>query len=488
MINRYMLLLLTLIIIISSAYATDVYSRINFDYQYGSNPDDLEVKMFKCEDSSCEEGKVNTIPTQIYTSDSKSACFKNLNKNQMDNCMNNYAISGDKAPSSGMVVKLSNAQSGPQQYYLVTVSAKDDTYATKHIRIQFNTNFNDYDYITNDFDFTLNKVFQPKANIQSFFVDNLENPKLPIQVNVEAGMSSTVCSGFNYATDYFKPQFSSGYSDYSAKTDIILEIIDKETGSIIDQSSKVVDIEASTCTGFHQFEWTPPSQYEDKEIEFKVRTNIIDDQAFQPREDRDSKVVTIYPEDLTNACYVNGNNLVVANTDTRFPQVGEFEITQGENAYLSFEAEAFQSQDKDGDDLQYIDYRVQIDVEGTQIIDEVVSSNSGIYEKNIKQELSQFSEGEYEVRAKLTPVGSEKCSQSEDSTLTTLIDIIEEPEPPQEPDNNPTLNTPDELNGGENNQVQGTISANDQEDGDLTDDISCSTSSSRISVDDSNGQ
>ncbi len=74
-------------------------------------------------------------------------------------------------------------------------------------------------------------------------------------------------------------------------------------------------------------------------------------------------------------------------------------------------------------------------------------------------------------------------NQVSKTTNVRFSEIVKE-----EPNNDPTLNSPDVLNGAENNQVSGSISAIDQEDGDLTDEISCSTSSSRISVDDSNGQ
>ncbi|MCH8519189.1 MAG: hypothetical protein LAT82_00350, partial [Nanoarchaeota archaeon] len=53
--------------------------------------------------------------------------------------------------------------------------------------------------------------------------------------------------------------------------------------------------------------------------------------------------------------------------------------------------------------------------------------------------------------------------------------------------NPPVLNTPNSLNGGTNQQVQGTISANDVEDGDLTNQIICTTTSSAINVDANQG-
>ena len=484
MTNKIIFIIIMLFMAFQGVYATDVYSGLDFNYEFGSFPQNLEVKVYKCQDSSCSEGKVSQIQTVLYSKDSKSACFKDLTEQQMNNCMNNYKISGDKAPAQGAVVKLTGVTPNTNEYYLVVVSAKDDTYITEHIRHSLNTEFEDYDYYSDFFSRTLTKVFRPKANIQSFYVDNLENPQLPIQVNVEAGMSTTVCSAFNYATNYFKPQFSPGYSDYAAKTDITLEVIDVDTGNVLAQNTKRMNIEASTCSGFHTFEWTPPQQYEDKEIEFKVRTNVVDNQAYLPREDRDSKVVTIYPEDLTNACWVNGNNLVVANKDTRNPQVGDFEITIGEDGFLLFEAEALQSIDKDGNNLRHINYRAQISIDGVEIINEVVTSNSGVYKKNIKEELRQFSEGEYEVRAILTPIGV-GCSQSETSTLTTLVDLVEQDI--STPDTPPVLNTPSVLNGGLNQQVSGIISASDLEDGDLTNQISCISSSSRITLTDNNG-
>ncbi|MCH8520070.1 MAG: hypothetical protein LAT82_04930, partial [Nanoarchaeota archaeon] len=477
MVKKMMFGLLLFIVTLNLGYSTDMFVEYNFNYEFGTNSQNVEVLVFKCQDSTCRTGRVTQIPTQIFQKQAANQCFRDLSQSQMNNCMSNYAISGNKAPSNGMVIKLTDVQPSQAQNYLVALSVRGDTFVTVHDRVFFTTQFPDYDYSNSPLSITFTKVQRPKANIQSFYVENMNNRDLPIQVNVRAGMSSTVCSAFAYATNYHKPQFSNGYSDYAAKTDISLQVIDRVTGNVVASDTKTMNIEASTCSGFHTFEWTPPSNFENREVEFRVTTDIVDDQAHLPRRDQDSKIVTIYPENLTDACWVVGNNLVVANRDTTNPQVGDFVITIGEDAFLSFEALAYKSRNQDGSNLQFIDYRVRIRVDGIQIVNEVVTSNSGLYKKNIKEQLRQFTPGEVEVVVLLDPIG-EGCSRSERTTLTTRVDLIN----PPITNNPPVLSTPSSLNGGTNQQVQGPISANDIEDGDLTNQIICTSTSSSINV------
>lgn len=254
-------------LVLSASFAADFYVEYNFNYEFGSNSDNVQVKVFKCQDSTCREDRVQEITAQLFRQSARTSCFGDLSLNQMNNCMNNHRISGDKAPSQGVIVKLTDVTPGPRNYYYLVFSVRGDTFLIPYHKTWVQTQFSDYDYASNTLNVDFTKSVRPKANIQSFFVENANNRDLPIQVNIQAGMSSTVCSGFvDISGDLKRPQFDSGYSDYAAKTDISLQVIDRVTGNIVASDTKRMDIEASTCTGFHTFEWTPPSSFENREI------------------------------------------------------------------------------------------------------------------------------------------------------------------------------------------------------------------------------
>ena len=444
MVKNSALVLLAFLMAVTISFGADVYAKIDFDYEYGSNSEDVQVKVFKCQDSSCTSGKVTQISTEIYSSSAKSACFKNYNQAQMNSCMDGYKISGNKAPSSGMVVKFSNADAtGNQQNYLVTASVKGDTFVTTHTRVWFSNTFTDYNYLTNDVDVEFTKVVRPRAEILQFQVKNLDNPSLPIQVNVEAGMRTTVCSAFVYDTQYHKPGFANGYSDYSAKTKITLEVVDPDTDSIIATRSKNVDIEAGHCTATHEFSWTPPAQYEREEVMFRVRTEITDDQAYEPRDDVQTKTVTVYPEDLTNACWVIADNVLIANDNPIVFNTSNLHITLGNDSYLSFDVESYKSLNQAGTNLVHNDYRVKVEFNDTEIINELVTSNAPTYYRDITHLVSSFEPGEYVVTVTVTPANN-GCSIRTPVVLTDLLTIRTPPTPT--PQNEaPTIQLPNDV-------------------------------------------
>ena len=211
--KKVLLSVLVLVFSASIALGADFYVPITLDYSH-SAPSNVQAKVFKCADSSCRIGTVSGITTEIFTLNARS-CFGNLNLAQMNACVANHDIVGDKAPSNGLVVKFTGVVPNVRQDYLVVFSANADTYIVRQYRVNFQTSFSDYDYSSNVLSDRLNKISSAKAEVLDFTVLNADNPELPIQVNVRADMDAQVCSAYEFLNNIHRPSFDAGYSDYS---------------------------------------------------------------------------------------------------------------------------------------------------------------------------------------------------------------------------------------------------------------------------------
>ena len=472
MVKNIMLIFVALLTCLITVNAADYYKKVDFSYDFADDGDDVQVLVFKCEDSTCSSGNVEQIETQIYDKSSKSACFGDLSHSAMNSCMNNYEISGNKAPLEGMVVKFTGVEANVEQNYLLSLSVEDDTYVTMSGTVGFTTSFTDYDYAGNDFDLTFTKDINPISKISEFEVLNTENDSLPVQVSIQADMDASICSGFNYKNDYHKPQFDDGYSDYSLKTDITLEYIDVESGIKLGTDSEQLNIEADTCEASSVFSWEPPNAYEGREIEFKVTADIVDSQAHEPLQDQQSLSLVVYPLDLTDACYVIADNLTISSVDEP-TRARDLIIIEDGNAFVSFDIESYKSFDDEGDDKIFNPYKVAITLNETEIVDETVRSDDGRYVVDITDDIEGLDIDTYNIEATITPVDN-SCSYLEPVVLQDVLSIESEEEL-RVVGSVPVLEIADTSLFGDRDTVNltTTYTATDEEDGDLTNQVTC---------------
>jgi PKD repeat protein len=275
------------------------------------------------------------------------------------------------------------------------------------------------------FNNNFNRVNNAIAEINQFNVKNIENPNLPIQIEVPVRLEQGVCSAFRIVTDkYFGPT-PNNYDDFSADTKISLKITNENTGQLYYQDSVTIPIYADTCTTVAPFTWTPPANLEDERIKFRVETDVVDGQAQSSIKDWAEVIETIYPENLDGACWARIQDFTLSNQETFDLTTSLTEIYEGETLYAGFKSGAFRDEV-----MTPMNYKIEVFFDSNLVTSEIFStSGSNLNTKFVN--LNSYSEdngvGDYEVKVVATPQGS-SCDILESAEAILNLKIRDLPE------------------------------------------------------------
>lgn len=398
----FFITLLVFLASLSSALAADFYVVYDLSYEAGA-PGNVYVTGGACNDATCTNlGQA----VEVFTS-AAANCLYNYDPNSFENCVSAHKISNGVISGSQVVVKYDTTKPfGYNTYFF----ASGDSYLPDFFRItDFTCNFNVC--FTDGVNVDMEKKANAIAEIQQINLLNVDNPNLPIQVEVPIQIEETVCSAFQFTNpQMYRPTPPAGYSDYSANTEVNLRVSKTSDGAIFKDETITLPIEASTCAGLAAFSWTPPNSFEGEEVRFGITTDVIDNQVSSSVQDYAEVLETVYPVDLTNACWTRAYDFTLSNIATTSLNTSIAQITEGESLYLLFRAEAFKD-----DETNPIDFRARALFNRVEIYNQVHSSNGHLqtYTLDLSQHISNLNPGFYNVTLITSPVAS-GCSVSED--------------------------------------------------------------------------
>ncbi len=422
--KKLIILLLGLVMLVSAS-AADFYSvyKLNFPYDI---PEDVLVLSGRCHDSLCSAADPAKI--SVYNEGAMSCFqyFENGDASGFENCMANYKEDASVPVSSSSTYVIVRYNYPATFGYLTYFLPKGDTYVPYIDRINNMQCSYDICVDENPIEITFTKIPEARAEINDLNIENIDSPQLPIQIEVPVEISQTVCSAYSFTyPDQWKPIIPQGYSDFSANTEVDLVISSMDDGTTLYSNSVTIPIRADTCAGIQSFSWTPPADLENKDVKFRVQTEVVDNQVINGLSDYAEAIKTIYPEDLNNLCWVNVYNLRLTNSEGETYDANDARIVQGEPLYLSFDVNAYLGQE---DNNVPINYRVDLFIDGNLYTTE--SFEASYLLNHISFDLSGLTStlplGDHEVRVVVTPQDS-RCEEAPSETLIEQITIIEPP-------------------------------------------------------------
>jgi len=328
-------------LLLGNALAADFYEpyRVSF---LTDKPASMAVIGVICDNTGCSSG-TNNAPIELYKGDSIK-CWTDFGQNgqtaQYLSCMQTYKITGNVVDLNDCSV-LSNDCSG-DPYVFVKYSTTNpfgyntffytsgDTYIPYSVR---DTSFSCNDDVCvnlNPTNVLFGRVGTAHAEIQQLNIVNVDNKLLPVQITVPVKIDETVCSAFKFADPTsFKPTPPTGFSDYSANTQVKLTITNANTNVQYLTETVTIPIEANTCAGLGAFSWTPSATLENEAIKFRVDTDVIDNQVITSIPDWAEVTETIYPLNLDGKCWSRAYDFTLSNKPTFALTTSIAQITVG---------------------------------------------------------------------------------------------------------------------------------------------------------------
>jgi len=273
-----------------------------------------------------------------------------------------------------------------------------------------------------EYDYHMNKVKDCRSPIDSFSVTNDNYVNEPVIVNMAATLKADAHSAF---TDLQLKWFPAGYEDYySVETLVTLEIINKNTGKVVNTQTKNLNILMDTFENV-QFSWTPT---EKGEYTARIKTDVTDCQCSSSIEQFSEKQFTVWEERPRNECYTILNDLVAS------PQFAK----QGEKVEITFTKISNYA----GIDYSKTAINTKINLEIRNSANAIVYSDNKIISANsdiLNPKIITFywtptTAGSYNI--KVTGVGESNLCDGKTNPIEVLIlgFIVNEAEPPVVPE------------------------------------------------------
>ncbi len=347
----FLVLLSMFMMLIASVNATDFYQEYQFTYT-GDIPEDVYTIGGVCNTVDCSDVSFGS-KIEYFTLGAKECIEKtkqsSLTLAQMNACVAQYKISGNKLPKEGAILKYQYTISGgySSERFLEYFSTKGDSYLTKYnIMDNFPTRYNDYNFYRTPIVLNFDKLKTVGvAEIGELNIINTNNPLKPVQVEVPVKISATVCSALRFSRpELAKVVYPVGYSDYNAETEIRLKISDYDSGTVLYTDKIIIPIKADTCASLGAFSWTPASSLLDKKVVFRAETEVIDKQIPNSLIDIAEVVETMFPQNLDGSCWTRSYDFMLKNTPDTALSTSIAQITKGEFLYAVFRAGAFRDE------------------------------------------------------------------------------------------------------------------------------------------------
>lgn len=404
-----------------STFGAELYTSYDLSFS-NERPDSMFLAGGVCTNTAC----TNVVESQMsfYSGDAQSCMDdvtsnpENANVDTFNACMlENEYVDGiiPMSESNRVIVKLTSpADLGS----LLHLSPNGDSYVPQFDRM---TNIVcGYDICFNSAVIPIN--FEKKqtaiAEIQELNIFNTDSMLLPVQVEVEVEMEETVCSAYRASNpNFWRPIWPQGFSDYSALTNIKLLVSNENSGVNYFSETVQISIEADTCAALQTFEWTPSASLENEDINFRVETEVVDNQVIDSIIDYSEVVQTVYPIELDNACWAIGYWFSLANIEyfnELTPSIAQY--TQGETIYAGFAGGAFRD-----NNVTEMDYIVEITIDGVLLARDSFDYLDW-YSIDLTEEISTYPTGSYEVELTITPEGV--CDISNPIIMRQNLEIL----------------------------------------------------------------
>ena len=434
--NRFLLsLLFAFTLMISSVSAYDYYKvhEVSFTDEAISN---FYVNGAVCANADCSSITSNEIT--LLDTTSFNTCLTNYQSNnnveELSTCLVNAELEGnivDLGSTSAIVTKESTA---PNNFNAITYfMPQGDTYVPKisegtQYPVECSAEGINICFDTNVYQLEFGKISEAIAEVGQVNIKNVDNPLLPIQVEIPVQIEETVCSAYRFANEnyWYPTQIPSGYSDFDATTQIDL-LIQDSNGTTLLEDQVIIPIEAETCAGLSAFSWTPSASLEDEEVTFTVTTEVIDMQVITSLIDYAIVTETIYPEQLDGTCWTRAYDFTLANAPTFDLTTSLAQIQQGEFLYAGFKGGAWR--DESVSPMQFEAIMV-FDDGTTETIVSSLQDTSGLdvteYFEDVSATILNLNPGNYEVTLVTRPQGP-NCIVSEEVRQTQQLTILEVP-------------------------------------------------------------
>ena len=416
-------IVLSIFLLLTIANAT-TYEYLEFDFS-DVNPNNVQILTYICEDTSCS----STTPTNVrYYDGDGVTCWNTYSPNNdldgFNTCMETYRLNSNIMDSSNGITRVFVAyDENPAFGYNNYLFTSGDTYIPNYaLTTGLNCAATDACLNTNPVTVSFIKKDYAVAEVQQLNIVNIDDRNLPVQVEVPVSIEETICSAFRFSMpDMYVPIPPVGYSDFSANTQVELTITREADNVQLLHETITIPIEADTCAGLAAFSWMPPASLENAEVRFRVETEVIDNQVIATNVDWAEVVETVYPSDLTDACWTRAYDFSLANLPTTDLSTSLAQYTQGETLYAVIEAGAFR------DEAQTpMDFNMIISFEGNEVYQQLFTSGDDlqIYSADITAAVVDLLPGEYEVTLVTEPSGF-GCSISESVTQVQNLEILD---------------------------------------------------------------
>ncbi|PIN78501.1 hypothetical protein COV16_05865, partial [Candidatus Woesearchaeota archaeon CG10_big_fil_rev_8_21_14_0_10_34_8] len=274
-------------------FAGDNSLTLNYYDENGNSVSNVAVWVFECTDRSCEE------LTGTLTSD---------------------LIDYDDSRSSNSVTITIPKETDSSTYYVAYAFAENTDQYLPHAYEGFA--FSSGGDGEANVDLTLEKKEDCKSEIRSLSVYNVEEPYMPVTVDVEAGIDADTYSAFLLNDEVYPWGYDQNadamtwYQDwYSSEVEVEMKVSKKWGGSevYITQDTQTEDLNILAGESEEvSFTWTPTTTGEYRVV---VTTTVTDDQCSSSEEDQASDYFTIVEAEDTSYCYTELQNLDVYDDD-----------------------------------------------------------------------------------------------------------------------------------------------------------------------------
>jgi len=431
--KKKILMLFLLTFFISSVFGAVTYSPFHLTFEKGK-PNNLKFIGYECLDVSCSQVDYNN-PIEAYKGDSFGACksyFEKGDATNFEKCMTKYKINGDTLNLSDCST-ISNGCSGDDYIYFKTPNSKfgyvvylftsGDTYLPKYYKINTQCNYDSCLY-PNMVNVEFQKVPEARVEVGQLNIVNLEDQKKPIQINVPLSVEQSVCSAYSFVNqNIWKPNPPYGYSDYSVKTNLILNIFDNSSNKLLYTNTLTLNLKADTCAHLQKsFTWVPNNNLLNRYVKFQVISKVNDSQVVNGLTDSASAIKLVYPQDLSNSCWVNVRDFTLSNKPSEEINPRVTSIIQGENLYAIFDVMAYI-----GSDFTPISYNVKIYEDNNLIYQKIYKPTS--YATTDIVNLSKYTSkiGEHTFKLVVSPATNTSCSVTSPEIQTQELYISSVP-------------------------------------------------------------
>jgi len=343
--------ILMTLILLSTASAATYFDSFKVTFA-DDKPEDMKIMSYQCSDTSCTQATSANV--EYYLGDSIQCWFDYGQSGQANEylaCMETYKLPGNTLDlndcntisdsCSGDVYLFAKYDINVPFGYVNYLFTKGDTYIPHEVSQSSFSCGSDFCVDINAFPIHFNKIPVAEAEIGQLNVKNIDNPLLPVQVDIPVTIDETVCSAFRFSNDKFKPAAPVGYSDYSADTNIELTITNDNTNEVLSNEVIMLPIKADTCAQLTAFTWTPEASLLDVPVKFRVDTDVIDSQVSSSVPDFAEVIEVVYPIDLSDSCWSRAYDFTLTNTNSFDLTTSVAQITEGEYLYSLFRAAAF---------------------------------------------------------------------------------------------------------------------------------------------------